>query len=168
MWRDYYDGQWIDLSAGLMELAKDQFGFSTDESVRMAMSAGQAAMLFRSNPADPRCQEQLQTFYRIVQSRSASEFSVEKAAELELTWWRKRRENAPAADYASDIAALSEMLFGLPKNATLPAALIRVEAMVYRDERRDGLMTDADWEHIHRRLQVAYQKLHEAIHDAPE
>ncbi len=163
MWRDYYDENWLHLGSSLLELARGQFGFSAEDSARMAFSAGQAAMHFRNDADDPRCLDYLKQFYGVIRSSTGSAFSVEKAAELELSWWRKRREAAAPSDIAADIAALTERLMELPQDAALPAAIIRVEAMEYRDARRDGKMTEQDWTHVETRLHAAYRMLRHSI-----
>lgn len=165
MWRDYYDGQWMNLTAGLLELSQEEFGFSTRDSTRMAMSAGQAAMFFRADAYDPRSLDLLVQFYEIIRKSTELEFPVDRAAELELAWWQKRRLDAAPEEYAADIAALSELVFSLPEGSALPAALIRVEAMEYRDARRNGKMTEGDWAYVQECLEIAYHKLFQTIHD---
>lgn len=71
----------------------------------------------------------------------------------------ERRENVAPHDYAVTVARLTAMLYGLAPEAMLPSAKLRVDAMVYRDARRDGAMTDADWQEVERLLVAAYADL---------
>ncbi|HVQ71106.1 MAG TPA: hypothetical protein VMT08_26735 [Bradyrhizobium sp.] len=47
MWRDYYDKRYVALFGHLYELSRTQFGFAPLDSVRIALSAAQAAKAFQ-------------------------------------------------------------------------------------------------------------------------
>jgi hypothetical protein len=159
MWRSYYEDQWVRLGWQAMQLARDQYGFSCWDSALMSAHAALAAMYFRKNTDDPRCLAELVSYYRIIQHSVPSRLAVHDLARLELQWWQERRQNVPPEKYAGTIAQLTGAIYGIAEKVALPAANQRTAAMAYRDARRDGKMTDADWAEVSRQLIEAYTLL---------
>lgn len=159
MWRSYYDGQWLRLIGQTMQVSCGQYGFSWWDGARLSTHAAIAAMYFRDETNDPRCIGQLESYYGIVRHATRIEFNVSEAARLELQWWKERRRDVPPAQYARTIARLSGFIHGVGEKEAMESALLRTRAMVYRDARRDGKMTDADWEEVSRQLTAAYTVL---------
>ncbi len=159
MWRSYYEGRWLRLGWQTMRVACGQYGFSWWDGARMSAHAAISAMRFRKNADDPRCVTELASYYRIIQHAAPSSLDVQTLAALELQWWKERRQNVAPEDYARTIARLTGALYGIEETVALPAARLRTEAMAYRDARRDGKMTDADWAEISRQLTEAHTLL---------
>ncbi|MCX6960651.1 MAG: hypothetical protein NTW91_10325 [Verrucomicrobia bacterium] len=63
------------------------------------------------------------------------------------------------------IAQLTGLVYGVPEENVLTAATMRAGAMAYRDARRNGKMTEADWQEIACRLTLAFEALKEAVTD---
>jgi hypothetical protein len=162
MWRSYYEGRWVRLGCQTMEAAHKQYGFSWWDSLRMAAHAARSALYFRKNGDDPRCLSQLESYYAVIRKAVPRKFDVPSAARLELEWWKERRRNVAPRDYARTIARLTALVYGVPEESVLPSATLRAEAMAYRDARRDGKMTESDWQGISRQLGAAYGGLKEA------
>ena len=108
----------------------------------------------------------MESYYRIIARSSPIRFDVKEAARLELAWWKERRQKVPTQDYARTIAKLGSIIYGIPENDTLPASLIRAEAMAYRDARWDR-MTETDWNELTRQLRAAYADLHAKLESRP-
>ena len=159
MWRSYYEGQWVRLGWQAMEIARNQYGFSWWDSARMSAHAALSAMYFRKDTDDPRCLAELVSYYRIIQHSVPSRLAVHDLARLELQWWQERRQNVPPEKYVGTIAQLTGAIYGLEERVVLPAASMRTTTMAYRDARRDGKMTDADWSEVSRQLIEAYTLL---------
>jgi hypothetical protein len=159
MWRSYYDGRWLRLIGQTMQVSCGQYGFSWWDGARLSKHAAIAAMYFRRETNDPRCIGQLESYYGIVRHATRISFDVSEAARLELQWWQERRRDVPPAQYARTIARLSGFIHGVDEKEAMESALLRTRAMVYRDARRDGKMTDADWEEVSRQLTAAYTVL---------
>ncbi len=159
MWRSYYEGQWVRLGWQAMQLACTQYGFSWWDSARMSAHAALSAMYFRKSTYDPRCLAELVSYYLIIQHSVPSRLPVHDLARLELQWWQERRQNVPPEKYAATIAQLTGAIYGIAEKVALPAASMRTTAMAYRDARRDGKMTDADWAEVSRQLIDAYTLL---------
>lgn len=166
MWKSYYEGRYVRLGRQTMELACGQFGFSWWDGAHMSLHAARSAMFFRKNTDDPRCAPELEKFHSIIQRAVAGKFDVREAARLELEWWKERRHNVPPQEYARTIAKLTAVTYGVPEESVLPAATMRAEAMAYRDARRDGKMTAADWDEVTRQLSAAYASFKTAIASA--
>jgi hypothetical protein len=163
MWRSYYEGEWVRLGLQAMEVAHRQYGFSWWDSLRMAAHAARAALYFRKSTDDPRCLPVLESYYAIICKAVARKFDIPAAARLELEWWKERRRNVAPRDYAGTIAKLTALIYGVSEEAVLPSATLRAEAMAYRDARRDGKMTEADWHELSGQLETAYAGLREAV-----
>ena len=167
MWRSYYDGRWLRLIGQTMQVSCGQYGFSWWDGARLSKHAAIAAMYFRRETNDPRCIGQLESYYGIVRHATRIEFEVSEAARLELQWWKERRRDVPPAQYARTIARLSGFIHGVGEKEAMESALLRTHAMVYRDARRDGKMTDADWEEVSRQLTAAYTVLKNEVIRTP-
>lgn len=163
MWRSYYGGRWGRLGWQTLEVAHRQYGFSWWDSLRMATHAARAALYFRKNTDDPRCLPELEAYYGIIRQAMRGTFDVSQAARLELDWWKERRWNIPSQDYARMIARLTSLLFDVPEESVLLPSTLRAQAMAYRDARRDGKMTDSDWQEVTRQLILAYASLKESV-----
>ena len=163
MWRSYYDGRWLQLACQTMEGACGQYRFSWWDGSRSSLHASRAALFFRKNTDDPRCLPELDRYYAIISKATGQKFDIRAAASLELQWWKERRRSIAPNDYARTIARATALVYGVPEETVLPAARMRAEAMAYRDARRDGKMTDTDWQEIARQLMLAYASLKEAV-----
>ena len=163
MWRSYYDGRWLQLACQTMEGASGQYRFSWWDGSRSSLHASRAALFFRKNTDDPMCLPELEQYYAIISKATGQKFDIRAAAALELQWWKERRRGIVPQDYARTIAQATALVYGVPEETVLPAARMRAEAMAYRDARRDGKMTDADWQEIARQLMLAYASLKEAV-----
>ncbi len=157
MWRSYYEGRWMRLAWQAMEVACGQYGFSWWDGARLSLRAARAALFFRRNTDDPRCLPELENYYAIIRRATGRDFDVRGAAALELTWWRERRRGVAPDDCARTIARLTGLVHGLPDETVFPGAAMRARAMAFRDARRNGKMTDADWAEIARQLTRAYE-----------
>ena len=163
MWRSYYDGRWLQLACQTMEGACGQYRFSWWDGSRSSLHASRAALFFRKNTDDPMCLPELEQYYAIISKATGQKFDIRAAAALELQWWKERRRGIVPQDYARTIAQATALVYGVPEETVLPAARMRAQAMAYRDARRDGKMTDADWQEIARQLMLAYASLKEAV-----
>jgi hypothetical protein len=163
MWRSYYEGHWPQLACQTMAVACAQYGFSWWAGSRLSLHAARAALFFRKNTDDPRCLPELEQYYAIISKATGQKFDARAAAALELEWWKERRQNVAPKDYAKTIARATSLVYGVPEGTVLPAAMMRAEAMAYRDARRDGKMSDADWQEVSRQLRLAYASLKETV-----
>ncbi len=159
LWRSYYDEDWGKLGCKTMSVACRQYRFSWWDGSCLAFHSARAAAWFRSRIDDPRCQPELEKYYRIVQGADRTKFNACEAARLELEWWKGRRRNGPGKDYARSIARLTGLLYGIDEKDAMMTASLRAGAMAYRDARRNGKMSEADWVVVGRQLTIAYEAL---------
>jgi hypothetical protein len=167
MWRDYYDKRYAALFYHLYESTRTQFGFSSLQSLHIALSAAEAARTFqptRSRHEADAALPALVTYYRAFAPAAPVAFDVEEAARLELDWWQARRKASAPRDYGLTIARATALTYGKSADdaGITQFGLARAEAMAYRDARGEGI-TDADWGVIETRLAGAYRSLSASV-----
>ena len=166
MWRHYYEPRHALLVWDVYAAARDAYGFSPFESVRLSWHAARAASLFHGNGDATRHQaalEHMKSYYGIVAALNPS-LDAGEAARMELQWWREHRARQYQA-CAGTVAALSAAIYGGDAARYLPAARQRVEAMKRCDAQRTRSLTELDWTAIRDGLIASYRLLHEAALD---
>ena len=143
MWRDYYDKRYVALFGHLYELSRTQSGFAPLDSVRIALSAAQAAKAFQptgSRDAADAALPQLVTYYRLLASAVPICFDVTEAARLELDWWQARREAVDPEQYGVIVARVAAVTYGKPVDdpSLLMSGIGCADAMAYRDALGQG------------------------------
>jgi hypothetical protein len=167
MWRDYYEKHYPRLFYHLYEVSRAQFGFAPLDSVRIALSAAQAAKTFqptRSRREADAALPYLVTYYRLLLPAAPVAFDVEAAANLELDWWQARREAVAPQSYGLTVAEVAALTYGKRRDDPVlrESGVARAEAMAYRD-RRGRAMTAEDWSAIEAQLLRAYNLLKGAV-----
>jgi hypothetical protein len=167
MWRDYYEKRYPALFSHLYESSRAQFGFSPFVSLRIALSAAQAARTFqptRSRAEAEAAIPDLVTYYGLLREAAPVAFDSREIASRELDWWQARRESVGPQDYGVTIGQVAALTYGKPqdKPALRAFGIERAEAMAYRDAHGQAI-TEADWSTIETRLRDAYRQLKAAI-----
>jgi hypothetical protein len=167
MWRDYYEKRYPALFYHLYESSRTQFGFSPLASVRIALSAAQAARVFqptRSRADAEKAIPALITYYGLLRQVAPAAFDPRQVASRELDWWQARREAVDPRDYGVTIAEVAALTYGKRQDdpALLAFGIGRAEAMAYRDAHSRAI-TEADWSKIETQLRGAYEKLKAGI-----
>src|SRR5450631_1210479 len=115
MWRDYYEKHYPRLFYHLYQVSRTQFGFAPLASIRISLSAAQAARTFqptRSRPEADTALPYLRTYYRLLLPAAPVAFDVEAAASLELDWWQARREAVGPLGYGITVAEVAALTYG--------------------------------------------------------
>jgi hypothetical protein len=167
MWRDYYEKHYPQLVYHLYEVSRTQFGFAPLASVRIALSAAQAAKTFqptRSRREADAALAYLVSYYRLLRPAAPVAFDVEAAARLELDWWQARREAVGPQGYGITVAEVAALTYGKPMDDPVlrDSGVARAEAMAYRDARGRAMTAD-DWSAIEAQLVRAYRLLKAAV-----
>lgn len=166
MWRQYYEHRHGALVWELYRLNRGEYGFSPMDSLRMAVHAGRAAVLFqpsRSRAEAGAASGELERYFSILSARGDRSFDASEAARHELDWWQLRREGAAPDRYGRVMARVEAEIYGVDERHLVPSAVRRAEMMEYRDRRRDGAMAEADWERIRLGLAESYRLLAEVV-----
>jgi hypothetical protein len=161
MWRHYYERRYLSLFADLYDNSRTQYGFSPWDSVRIAVAAARAAHAFQPSTSRSGAQVALpflEEYFGLLARAAPVPLDIETTARAELDWWQARREAIAPRSYGAMIARVSTLLYGLDSKKLREAAVLRAEAMAYRDA-RDGAIVDADWSAIETRLTEAYEIL---------
>ena len=140
MWRDYYEKHYPRLFYHLYEVSRTQFGFAPLASVRIALSAAQAAKTFqptRSRRDADAALPYLVTYYGLLLPAAPVAFDVQTAASLELDWWQARREAVSPQSYGLTVAEVAALTYGKDRADPVlrESGVARAEAMAYRDAR---------------------------------
>lgn len=162
MWRHYYERRHASLLGTLYALNRSEYGFSPWDSARLSFYAARAAILFQ--PTRNRAEAQaalphLQRYFGLLTRCAGSSREASDLARLELEWWQQRREGVAATNYATVIAQVEAGLYGVAESQIRPSALLRAEAMAFRDVRGPEGMRPADWQVVEQQLTRSYQLL---------
>jgi hypothetical protein len=164
LWRAYYEHRYGDLANGLTLAENRDFGLSPLDSTRSGIAAANAARIFQRSHSREQAQAalpQLTEHFRILSRATHASIDPGKAARLELDWWQKRRE-VHDTSYASEVAAATAYLYGVPDERVRRYAQLRVAAMALRD-RKGHTISEADWGEITRLLIEAYSALRDEV-----
>lgn len=162
MWQAYYAKDYPTLTLKLWEAVRSQFGGSPYTSFQIALHASEAARLFQASTSREQAQDALpalQSYYTLLQAQTGRQFDPDEAALLELEWWQLRREHASSAEVAQVIARLYAIVNNATPEAMYECAHQRVEAMAYRDARRQSGLSAEEWDTLEQMLRLSYRNL---------
>jgi hypothetical protein len=169
MWRSYYGRERLLLFRQLAELLRTQYRLPYLRSNLTAYHAARAAFIFKDGKSRAdyeRALPNLISFYTEIRKVSNIEFSVERAARLELEWWvihRERNKYQPG-DLERALSELAAEVYQVPAGKMMEHARLRAEAMRIRDTRAEaGGVTEEDWQKIGDLLSASWLSLHSAL-----
>ena len=177
IWVAYYRRRWIQVLVTAVKLARLGFGMDWVLILQAAPLMLRAVLLWAPFPDnDPDgAQACMRELYALVRLYFGEPADPERAANLELDWWRVHRERQYAPHSAEPTDELQESvtrlyccLFGEGEAAIRPAAVHRVRAMDLSDQwvregcRPDSLLLPLE----HAALVCAYAALLAAVHHA--
>lgn len=165
MWRHYYERSYPSLVRCLYSLYRNEYRFSPWDSGKLAWHAAQAARRFQTTRSRAEAMDALPALERhyAILARSRESFDPRRAARLELEWWQLRRENATPEMYGNAVSQVAAEVYGMSEETLRESARLRAKMMAYRDERRDGRMSEDDWTFIETNLGRAYELLKAAV-----
>ena len=175
MWVGYYQQRWTQVLAASVRLAWLGFGTDWVRTLQGAWLLLRAIQLWAPFPGnDPggarACMRQL---YALVKLRYGEPADPERAAVLEVDWWRVHRERQRSPDSAETSDELAESVthlyccvFGEAEGDVRPAAAHRARAMDLSDQWvREGCQPDSPLLPLeHAALVRAYAALLAAVH----
>jgi hypothetical protein len=165
MWRHYYEKRYVALLIDLYAVARNEYGFSPLDSVRISAAAAEAAKAFQPSTSRDEAEVALPalvTYFRIIARGTNVTFDVEAAARTELAWWQARREAAGPEQYGAIIARVTTLIYGLDSDDLRQSGVVRARAMEYRDAHSTNT-TEDDWSAIDDQLRQAYGLLKRAV-----
>jgi hypothetical protein len=175
MWVAYYLRRWTHLVAALVRLLRLGFGTDVARILRGAWLMLRAVQLWAPFPDnDPiGARARMHELYALVRLRFGEPADPERAASLEIDWWRAHRRRQYASDPAEtgdelvdSVTRLYCYLFGETEALVRPAAVHRVRAMDLSDQWvREGCRPDSPLLPLERAALVrAYAALLAAVH----
>jgi hypothetical protein len=170
MWRHYYETQYVALFIDLYALARNEYGFSPLDSMRIAVAAASAAKAFQPTASRAEAEvalPELASYFRMLAGGARVTFDIDDTARTELAWWQARHEAVKADDYGAIVARVGTLVYGIDSDEMRRAGVVRARAMYYRDAHGTNMM-EADWVTIEDQLRLAYGMLKHAIVAAPK
>ena len=176
-WAAYYRREWLGVLVASVGLVRAGFGMRWWPTLRgawLVLRANQRWAPFPDNdPAGAR--RIMGRFYRLVAEASGEDLDADRAAALEVDWWRAHRESqrgdpatrvARQAGLIDALTALYAFVYTVAADEVRPAAALRAEAMDASDrwvedgcDRESPLLADEE-----RLLVRSYASLLAAVH----
>jgi hypothetical protein len=140
-WETYYRRKWGACLVAFVALVRAAFRMSPPRTLAGAWLVLRANMKWAPHPDnDPDAARALMTrFYRLLRLSEGAGFDAERAARLEIEWWRAHRaaqHGAGPGAHDDLVAALRDLYaysYDADPAAVLPAAQLRAEAMAVSD-----------------------------------
>lgn len=166
MWRSYYERRRVRLFWQLAQATREQFHAPFWRSLLIAYRGAKAAFLFKEgeNREDyAKALPLLEAYFRSLNALNDEPFDADKVAKNELEWWIVRREpNHGKGEWERLITEVAAEMYHVPPERLAGYARLRVEAMNFRDERRESV-SEESWTEITRLLEASWTSLHQAI-----
>lgn len=138
-WETYYRRRWGALLVASVGLVRAAFGMSWRRTLAgawMVARANQQWAPFPDNDPDG-ARATMTRFYRLLRASEAATFDPERAAQLEVEWWRAHREaqrgTGPAYELVQALVDLYAYVYDAEPAAVRTAAQLRADAMVVSD-----------------------------------
>ena len=140
-WVTYYRHEWFAFLIAAIRLVRHTFRLNWPATLYGAWLVLRANRLWAPYPDnDPEaCRRHMRRFYALLRRRYGEPVDIDTASELEVEWWRvhrvhQREEADGSADPLTEaLAALYAHTYGVGRDAVLPAARERAEAMDVSD-----------------------------------
>lgn len=166
MWQAYYRKENVRLFALLVTMLHEQNRYPWAKAFRAGYHLAHAAATFGDARADyDRVLPDLERAYVIARGWNRAGFDPRAVAKAELAWWIARRR--PGEDSAANVGGLIAdeyaLLYEVPRERVVQAALLRAEAAALRD--RGGAATD--WPTVSRLLRESYRLLRAGVAEVP-
>ncbi len=141
MWVGYYQRRWTQVLAASVRLAWLGFGMDWVRPLQCAWLLLRAIQLWAPFPGnDPDgSRARMRKVYALVKRRYGEPADPERAAVLEVDWWRVHRErqrssSETSAELVESVTRLYCCVFGEAEAAVRPAAAHRAQAMDLSDQ----------------------------------
>ena len=141
-WVAYYQRRWSTFLRASLGLVREGFGLpavATLHGAWLVMRANQAWAPYPHNDPD-RARALMRQFYALVCRKNGVGFDLDKAARLEIEWWRVHRylqresPNGSIEPLTEALAALYAHVYAVPVDRVREAGAHRAEAMRISDE----------------------------------
>jgi len=162
MWQAYYHKETARLFRGLVTLLHEQYRYSWGKATTAGFYLARAARTFSDLRSDyDRVLPDLERAYAIARDWTEAHFDPAAVSRAELAWWVARRDprQNSAENVGSLIAEEYALLYEVPRDRVINAALLRARAGKLRDEGGDN----ANWPAVSRLLIESYRELHTAV-----
>ena len=133
-WAAYYRRTWLKVLTGVFGMVRHGFALGPVRDVVAAWYVLRANQLWAPYPANnpEAARRSMARFYGLANAAGRLRVDPERAATLELAWWRAHRErqhaDAPAGELEDRLTDLYAYVYGADPGAVRPAARLRAQA----------------------------------------
>jgi hypothetical protein len=140
-WVCYYRREWGRFLQASVGMVREGFGMSWPRTVQGAYLVRRANQLWAPYPDNDAegARDTMRRFYALVAAEHGLDLDVDRAAELEVDWWRIHRylqresSDGGTEPLTEALTALYAHVYAVDTAAVRPAAALRAEAMVVSD-----------------------------------
>jgi hypothetical protein len=140
-WVGYYRHEWGRVLQCSVGMVREGFGMSWPRTLQGAYLVLRANQLWAPYPDNDAvgAQDTMRRFYALVAEQHHLRLDAEKAAELEVEWWRIHRylqresDDGTLEPLIEAVTALYAYVYDTPADDVRPAAKLRAEAMEVSD-----------------------------------
>ena len=134
----YYEKDWLKLLRVSVGMVKESFGLSWPQAIYGAYLVARAEIAFAPFPKNdvPLAEAYTKRFYQFIKKVHREDFNVERAAQLEVSWWsihRKLFGNKENQELVDALRCLYEEVYGSESEKFKEAAYQRAMGMLYSD-----------------------------------
>jgi hypothetical protein len=147
-WAQYYWRQWPQMFDSLLRMTRSAFGISFHQAIYATYENTLAQIAWaRQGDQGGEARARMRAFYAYIKEPVGGSYNIDKAAELEVSWWavHRNRDSYPDRTALTEaLAALYGEVYQLPVDRMTRAAALRAEAMDISDQWiREGKQTDS-------------------------
>ena len=168
-WKAHFEGNKEQMLRSLLEHNMLLFGLNQDEA-REALLVLAESTRYHDSHDWPKATETVRNYYRIIKGKTGLNFDPQKAAELEVGWWKTHDElegNPDKSELAKNFAELYAEIFSLEPEQLKVAGEIKAQATLEHDLAESPKTSleelEAHWQKTRELLVKFYQELQEAI-----
>jgi hypothetical protein len=134
----YYEKNWLKLLRVSVGMVKESCGLSWLQAIYGAYLVARAEIAFAPFPSNdiPLAIAYARQFYQFLKNVHREDFDVERAAELEVSWWSVHRKlfgNPENQELVNALTCLYEEIYGAESEKFKEAAYHRAMGMLYSD-----------------------------------
>lgn len=138
-WAAYYRREWLRVLGGVFGMVRHGFGLGAVRDVKAAWYVLRANQVWAPYPDNQpeAAHRYMAQFYRLANEAGRLRVDPDRAATLEIAWWRahreRQRENAPAGDLEARLVDLYSYVYDAAPEHVRLAACLRAEATELSD-----------------------------------
>jgi hypothetical protein len=168
-WKAHFEGNKEQMLRSLLEHNMLLFGLNQDEA-REALLVLAESTRYHDSHDWPKATEAVRNYYCIIKGKTGLNFDPQKAAELEVGWWKTHDElegNPDKSELAKNFAELYAEIFSLEPEQLKVAGEIKAQATLEHDLAEDKSTSEQQaevhWQAAEKLLVDFYKELKKVL-----